>query len=183
MKIYPLLLIGILIACSASSGHVSLKAPKNYVEWDVKQFKKQGPLLLYQGNPFSGLVFQIMQGDTVYKAPYLKGKLHGWELDRTDGFSKRYYENGLKEGLHEVWWSNGNKKFEFQFEKGEHHGYAKEWYPNGQLMKHFNYTKGKEDGHQLWYKKDGSIRSNYKVVKGRRFGLVGGKNCQTVYEE
>jgi antitoxin component YwqK of YwqJK toxin-antitoxin module len=96
---------------------------------------------------------------------------------------RRFYKSNKKVGLHEAWWPNGNKKFEYTFQQGLHHGEMKEWQSDGKPYKFFNYILGEEDGSQKMWDSEGEIRANYVVKNGHRYGLVGLKNCKSVSNE
>jgi antitoxin component YwqK of YwqJK toxin-antitoxin module len=142
-------------------------------------------VLFYKSDLFSGSISSFDQvNQTKNTSTYLKGKKNGEE---TKFFlndliaERRFYTNGLKTGIHQGFWNNGDLKFEFHFnKKGEYHGTVKEWYQNNQIFKAFNYKNGKEVGSQKMWQSNGNIRANYVVKNKERFGLIGLKKCYSV---
>ncbi len=140
---------------------------------------------MYNNEPFVGqLELHHDSGKIKSTVNYDKGKKEGletiWHYNNSIA-SKRFYTNGLKTGIHEGWWDNGNPKFVYHFnDKGEYNGNVKEWYETGLLFRDFNYLNSKEAGSQkLWYE-TGKIKANYEVINGERFGLIGLKKCYQV---
>ena len=142
-------------------------------------------VLMYEDQPFSGSIESYFDSGKIKSKVFLnKGKKEGLETiwyPNDSVFSERYYKNGLKTGIHQAWWVNGNPKFLYHFnEKGEYHGNVKEWYETGTLFRDFNYVNRRETGSQrMWYI-TGKIKANYEVVNGERFGLIGLKKCYQV---
>lgn len=150
-----------------------------------KQLKTVNGVLYYNETPFNGTIKSFDNvNQTKNKADYLNGKKDGEErkLFQNDSVAEiRFYKGGLKIGVHQSWWENGQQKFEYPYNtNGVYHGAFKEWYPNGQLVKAFNYDSGKESGSQKMWLSNGNIRANYTVVKGERFGLIGLKKCYSI---
>lgn len=142
-------------------------------------------VLLFKDKPFDGLLeAHYDSGKVKSQINYSRGKKEGLEtiLHENDSiFSKRFYNKGLKTGIHKSWWENGHPKFVYHFNsQGEYNGNVKEWYASGILFRDFNYVNGKETGIQrLWYE-TGKIKANYEVINGERFGLIGLKKCYQV---
>jgi antitoxin component YwqK of YwqJK toxin-antitoxin module len=141
--------------------------------------------LYYNDIPFNGLLKTFDEvNQTNDKAEYVDGKKEGeekkWFLN--DSLAEiRFYDKGLKIGVHKAWWENRQQKFELPFNyEGVYNGTVKEWYDNGQLVKEFNYDNGNESGTQKMWQSNGNIRANYTVINGERFGLIGLKKCSTV---
>jgi|AP95_1055475.scaffolds.fasta_scaffold188121_1 antitoxin component YwqK of YwqJK toxin-antitoxin module len=145
-------------------------------------------ILFHDNTPFSGTVIDF---DAINKTSnhsfYLDGKKEGEEKKwfSNDSLAEsRHYKKGLKVGVHQSWWENGNKKFVYHFNNnGAYHGSVRDWYENGNPFKYFNYKNGKESGIQKMWQSTGKIRANYSVVNGDRFGLIGLKKCATITTE
>ena len=76
------------------------------------------------------IIFGIIKKEGEEIVKYADGKL----------YEQRFYEKGIKTGIHKGWWNNGNLRFEYHFNnEGEYNGEVKEWYTNGQLMKFFHF--------------------------------------------
>lgn len=164
-----------------------IEIPEIHVFFPDSSLTREGPLMLRNGEPFSGYLFQTyISGQQKSKHPYFQGRKHGtslaWYPDGTPEFERKY-EHGKKTDVHLGWWPDGQKKFEFHFVKGEHHGAAIEWYASGKLYKEFHYEFGQESGSQKMWEEDGQIRANYVVRNGRQYGLTGAKPCVSVMEE
>lgn len=96
---------------------------------------------------------------------------------------RRCYKDGRRNGLHEGWWPDGSKKFEYHYHNDAYNGEVVEWYEDGQMYRRMNYKDGHEDGRQQMWKPDGRIMANYEMKNGRKYGLAGVKNCTTVWDE
>jgi len=142
-------------------------------------------VLHFNDAPFNGRLVEYYDAQNLkLEVFYKKGRKHGQEKKWFANeilAEVRFYTNGYKSGIHEAWWPNNNKKFEYHFnEKGEYHGKLWEWYNTGQCFRAFNYINGQEVGPQKLWQLDGRIKGNYEVVNGERFGLIGLKKCFTV---
>ncbi len=96
---------------------------------------------------------------------------------------RRCYVEGRRNGLHEGWWPNGVKRFEYQYKDDVYEGEVVEWYENGQMYRRMQYKDGHEHGMQQMWKADGRLLANYEMKNGRKYGLAGVKNCTTVWGE
>ena len=173
----------IIICCCFAS--CSKENPSKLVLFqENKQLQKRNGTLFYKDKFFSGTLKSFDEiNQTNNRANYLNGKKHGEERKYflNDSLAEiRFYDNGLKIGIHKSWRIDGRPKFEYSYQDGVYHGMMKEWYSNGQLVKEFNYVKGKESGTQRMWLSNGNIKANYTVVNGERFGLIGLKKCYTV---
>jgi antitoxin component YwqK of YwqJK toxin-antitoxin module len=146
-----------------------------------KDLHRLNGYLYYKDKLFSGKTFDLYeQCDTSILTEYKSGKENGKQiLYYRDGSinEERSYFYGRKEGLHQGWWENGNKRFEYQFENDKYNGEQKEWNEAGLLYNDFNYKDGYEEGLQRSWYPDGKIQANYIVRNGRKYGLTGVMNC------
>ena len=86
------------------------------VVWDNgKGFIFENGFMYHNQELFSGEIVKFYSGDKIKsKTSYVDGKVHGnFESWYEDGFifEQRTFMNGLKVGIHNGWWSNGQKKF------------------------------------------------------------------------
>ena len=142
-------------------------------------------LVLYEQKPFTGRLYTLFPSttDTAELLNYLDGREHGeWKkfYPSTKIKEIRYFKNGQKTGIFNVWWENGKKQLEYYFVANEYEGKCKEWNEQGQLSRLMNYRKGQEEGVQKWWYDGGKIKANYLIKNGRRYGLLGTKNCINV---
>ncbi len=91
--------------------------------------------------------------------------------------SKRRYVKGKKNGVHEGWWPNGNKKFSFSFKDDTSTGEHFEWHQNGQLFTHKQFKNGLEQGVQKAWDKNGDLMYKYIYNDGRKYGIQGSVIC------
>ncbi len=144
--------------------------------------------LFYNENLFSGTLIDYYKDNTIkLEIPYANG--------RKEGIARHFYENGepktvrvyskgVKIGIHNGWWPDGARKFQYHFDtEGNYNGSVLEWYRSGQPFKIFNYKHGKESGKQQMYGPNGIIRANYEVINGERFGLIGLKKCYKIKKD
>jgi antitoxin component YwqK of YwqJK toxin-antitoxin module len=174
---YSLIISFLLTLCSCSNEPTVLLTRDR----TDPAFSLHGDTLYYLQTKYSGyLLDRNANGDSVYFAVYLNGLQHGiqksWYTNKALS-EIRFFDRGVKTGIHKGYWEDGRPRFEYEFQGGEHHGTLKEWYKNGQAYKCFHYDKGYEEGSQKMWWENGGIRANYVVKNGRRYGLIGLKLC------
>ncbi len=177
--LFSFLLLTLLFSCSKET------EIEQIVKYDEENFQLKQGVLFYNNLPLTGkLITNNKKSGLQSEVQYKKGKKEGEEIVKyADGklYEQRFYEKGIKTGIHKGWWNNGNIRFEYHFNNGgEYNGEVKEWYTNGQLMKFFHFINGKEKGSQKMWQSNGKIRANYVAKNGDRFGLIGLKKCYLV---
>ena len=91
--------------------------------------------------------------------------------------SKRKYKKGKKDGLHEGWWPNGQKKYSFIFKNDMSEGEHFQWHQNGTLFTHKKFKNGLEDGEQKAWDTKGDLMYKYIYNEGRKYGIQGSVIC------
>ena len=91
--------------------------------------------------------------------------------------SKRKYKKGKKDGHHQGWWENGNKKYSFQFASDMSVGEHFQWHQNGSLFTHKQFKNGLEDGEQKAWDVNGDLMYKYIYNEGRKYGIQGSVVC------
>lgn len=180
MKILQLLIVFVLITCSDTIMVIDAIENESLITTNKR-------LLYYKNKPFTGELVAYYDGNKTYQklsCYYLNGEKNGvekkWHSNEKIS-SIRTYSKNCKVGIHQGWWRNGNKKFEYVFnDEGAYVGVLLEWFESGNLYRKFNYVNGKEEGSQKMWKPNGDIRANYVVKSGERFGLIGMKKCDPV---
>lgn len=151
-------------------------------------FQLKNGVLFFDEKPYSGTVKDFYEdGNLKTSSEYYlgkrQGKYFGFYSNQNKWF-ERFYQNGIKTGIHKGWFKDGQQMFEYQLNNnGVYDGSIKDWHFNGQLAKHFHFVDGKEDGSQKVWKLNGKIRANFFSVNGDRHGLIGLKNCVSVLSE
>ncbi|MEM9443861.1 MAG: hypothetical protein AAGA18_00780 [Verrucomicrobiota bacterium] len=145
--------------------------------------KRQEGKMYYHDLPFTGTISEnypkgSLKQRTLWQDGMREGIQESWY---TDGSKKelRYYKKNRKHGLHKGWYRDGNQKFLLRFTNGNYHGLCQEWHANGQLYSQRHFEDGKEIGSHKTWTPDGKILANYVIKNGRQFGLVGSKLCNT----
>lgn len=119
-----LFLCCILVSCTSTQETFTLLNVKDTA------LHRQNRLVYYQHERFSGVLYELHETDTLSRASYLNGKLHGCSEEwYTNGQKKvlRYYEEGNKTGKHYGWWENGKMSFEMEYQQDVFSGSIKEW--------------------------------------------------------
>ncbi len=93
---------------------------------------------------------------------------------------RRTYVQGVKDGVHEGWWENGQKKFEYHFVQGNYDGDVKEWHPSGAPSLLMHYRDGVETGLQRAWRENGTLYANYEARDGNQYGVVNSRLCYSV---
>ena len=109
-------------------------------------------------NQFSGTISVMYDNDTFLK-------------------SKRQYKYGKKNGQHEGWWPNGQKKYSFIFKNDMSVGEHFQWHQNGTLFTHKQFKNGLEDGEQKAWDNNGDLMYKYIYNDGRKYGIQGSVVC------
>lgn len=109
-------------------------------------------------NQFSGTISVMYDNDTFLK-------------------SKRQYKNGKKNGQHEGWWPNGQKKYSFIFKNDMSVGEHFQWHQNGTLFTHKQFKNGLENGEQKAWDNNGDLMYKYIYNDGRKYGIQGSVVC------
>ena len=109
-------------------------------------------------NQFSGTISVMYDNDTFLK-------------------SKRQYKDGKKNGQHEGWWPNGQKKYSFIFKNDMSVGEHFQWHKNGTLFTHKQFKNGLEDGEQKAWDINGDLMYKYIYNDGRKYGIQGSVVC------
>ena len=91
--------------------------------------------------------------------------------------SKRQYKDGKKNGQHEGWWPNGQKKYSFIFKNDMSVGEHFQWHQNGTLFTHKQFKNGLEDGEQKAWDINGDLMYKYIYNDGRKYGIQGSVVC------
>jgi len=91
--------------------------------------------------------------------------------------SKRQYKDGKKNGQHEGWWPNGQKKYSFIFKNDMSVGEHFQWHQNGTLFTHKQFKNGLEDGEQRAWDNNGDLMYKYIYNDGRKYGIQGSVVC------
>ena len=91
--------------------------------------------------------------------------------------SKRQYKEGKKNGQHEGWWPNGQKKYSFIFKNDMSVGEHFQWHQNGTLFSHKKFKNGLEDGEQKAWDINGDLMYKYIYNDGRKYGIQGSVVC------
>jgi len=91
--------------------------------------------------------------------------------------SKRQYKKGKKNGQHEGWWPNGQKKYSFIFKNDMSEGEHFQWHQNGTLFTQKKFKNGLEDGEQKAWDTKGDLMYKYIYNEGRKYGIQGSVIC------
>ena len=145
-------------------------------------FEIRNNILYFKNSPYSGLLIDTLSSEYIRRTNYVNGFKNGLEVSfymNLDTASVRYYNKGVKVGVHKGWWPNKNLKYLLHFnDKGDYHGVINEWYFDGKLFKKNNYKNGREHGRQKLWDDKGTLKANYYIDENsERFGLIGIKKC------
>ncbi len=110
--------------------------------------------------------------DGVYLGWYPTGKLH--ELCHYDNGQisrRKFYKDGLAEGMGYSWHRNGQLAGRCTFKAGKLDGVGQSYYDNGALEERATYKAGKREGvSEEWYD-NGQLKSRREYRAGKRDGL------------
>jgi antitoxin component YwqK of YwqJK toxin-antitoxin module len=122
----------------------------------------------------------LINGSTVsqfIRQQQYSGYINTYYNDGTTIKSIRKYSNGKKNGEHQGWWPNGNKKYLYYFKEDQSFGTHKQWHSNGELFTLKNFKTGIEHGEQKSWDKDGELMYKYIYDNGRKYGIQGSVIC------
>lgn len=188
-KLQLICLVGLAIACAScqSDNAKTIQIPDTRVEADLPGFKRTSGVLMYDGKPFSGYRYTKFPNDkTATLIGYWQGKREGEAKGFYVSGQRRYqkfYHQGKRIKTHYGWYSTGKTRFIRQYKNGLMEGVEKMYYRDGRLAVERHFQNGKEQGSQKEWSQKGKLVSNYVVKKGRRYGVLGRKNCVSVYKD
>lgn len=144
----------------------------------VDELSMRGERAYHDGNPFSGIAYARTNGQKTIEI---------------------IYRNGYKDGNHTEWYSNGKKKFDYQYSQGKMlDGEYKIWdeaggvkkievYKNNKLLKSESYKSGKRNGITKEYYSSGELKTEMNYVndvlsgKATSFTEQGKKTSEATY--
>ncbi len=157
--------------------------PDVVVEEADPELHRVGALLMWRGEPFSGVVQRVEAQRVLARTGYWMGAREGtateWHANGVMA-AQRWYRDDRREGVHRGWWPNGKLQFERRYARDLFEGPQRAWYPDGALFESRDYRAGHEEGRQSQWSNDGRLVANYVFRDGRRFGIVGRFDCVTV---
>ena len=89
------------------------------------------------------------------------GEVRTMYFDGGETYTKTQYKNGVRNGFHRAYNSDGKLTSEATYVNDKLEGPFRSWYPNGQLKNLANYKAGKLDGESLYYNDAGKIVYRY----------------------
>jgi len=107
--------------------------------------------------------WEVLHADTEERILSHVKKKGSYKGGKKEGLHKVWFENGQlesegtfkdgnKEGVHKLWYENGQLKIESTYKNGEIDGLFREWHSNGQLSREGTYKDGKKEGvHKDWH--------------------------------
>jgi len=96
--------------------------------------------------------------------------------------TEKHFLNGYEKGIQKGFHMNGAFSYEYQASKGNVIGCKSEYYDNGVQSHEYCFEKGIRVSTKIWTR-DRKIIANNVFKKGRHYGLLGSKNCLTVYDQ
>jgi antitoxin component YwqK of YwqJK toxin-antitoxin module len=166
------------------SGMNEAVVERRSVRSDDPAFSIKKNIAWYDNKKFSGIVYSLHENnDTAFSLSYSNGienGLHKKWFSNGVVSEERWYKAGIKQGPQKAWWDNGKPQYVFYAVNDMYEGQYREWTREGILLRDFHYVNGQEEGAQKFFNEDGTIRSNYVIHSGRRYGLLGTKNCVNV---
>ncbi len=81
------------------------------------------------------------------------------------------YQNGKQRGVATAWHQNGQKRIVEHFDQGMRHGLSTAWYPDGTKQGEGRFEHGKEEGPWSWWHANGKKAVNGEFQAGQRFGV------------
>ncbi|WP_036095223.1 toxin-antitoxin system YwqK family antitoxin [Leptospira weilii] len=141
--------------------------------------------IYYQGKLFTGFIkTEIPALEEIETVQFKNGLEDGETISRNKSgrlLERRYFKEGLKEGIHRSWFPNGNNRLYAEFRSGRYVNDRWEWHDNNRP---FIYEKFDENGKLLVSKKwnrNGQIYMNTVIANdGSSLGLPGSKVCEPI---
>ncbi len=99
------------------------------------------------------------------------GILESYNLNTKLLYDKANYKNSMKNGLYEMWYSNGNLAVRYNYKNGKLHGLSESNSFDGNPDQRYNYKNGKLDGvYEIW-NENGILRGKFMYKNGKLNGL------------
>lgn len=152
------------------------------VSADDPRLQQQGPWLLWQERPFTGVVLTRQPDGRpgIRRTPYVDGRIDGrvsvWSGDG-QALSNQQYQAGQRHGPGRTWYADGRLASLSEWRHDVYDGEVKEWWPNGQLARQRHFVAGREEGLQQSWDNQGQLTASYVMRGGRRYGNAGSLAC------
>jgi antitoxin component YwqK of YwqJK toxin-antitoxin module len=91
--------------------------------------------------------------------------------------TNKFNDKNQKHGRWVELWSNGNLRYDLNYENGQYHGNSKWFYENGQVRYDDNYENGQQHGNCKGFYENGQVRYDDNFQNGEQHG-----NCKEFYE-
>ena len=122
----------------------------------------------YVNGVLNGFSKNFREDGSMYSYNYVNGELNGVHRSlNKDGalIDESYYKDG-KQTSTRLWWDNGIKRSETNYENGKVNGKSISWYESGKLKSVSNYQEGKKIGWQREYTETGEVLYEVNLVNG-----------------
>ena len=159
----------------------------NCVRINDSIFNLRHGLMYEQKIPFSGCLAEYFENGLMQESVFfLNGQRHGWSMRwHRNGILEfeKFFLFGLKQKFHKKWYDNGSIKFIHRFKDDLFEGEQLDYFKNGNIASKRNYLNGFEEGQQMAWNFNGKLLQNYHVKNKKRYGIIGRKDCISVFEE
>lgn len=173
----PTLIFAFLVSCSGGN------APTEEIRTEPQE-EKQGPDcvlmqeityangLAYRGEAlFSGKVCSYHSNGEIHTlTSYNEGVKDGiWEIFFSDGKREKsgFTRQGEGDGLYREWYANGELKYEYHYDLGKKVDVWKSWYKDGTRYTERHFENDELNGKVLVWDESGKLAKEYDYVNGR----------------
>lgn len=195
MKIPQLLFLLSLLILSCNT-KISKGVEVNSEEKPISELEVLKKELVLNGNEgnwyynekcFNGYAVRYHENGTLFqRVGFYNGKKEGvaniWFSNGVLKVESHYNKNMLV-GSYKSWWDNGVLASETNYVEGKKQGVERYWFSNGKISKKRNLLNDKEEGLQQAWLENGKLYVNYEAKNGRIFGMRRANSCYKLEDE
>ena len=165
-----------LLSCSQTSNSTSeipVEKPTTLPQEEcihMNEVKYSKGMAYQNDSPLTGKVCSYhSNGNTHTLSTYENGIKQGlWEVFYADGKREKsgFTRNGSDDGLYREWYPNGNLKYEYHYDLGKKIDIWKSWYEDGTRYTERHFMDDKLNGKVLVWDERGKLAKEYDYVDG-----------------
>lgn len=182
----PIICLFILfVSCSVISEKKVLP-PELYITADDTMLHNNNGTWIWKKEKLNGYIIEKARGVLQGKVPIINGKENGiayaWYTNGKKKFEYNFL-NGNREGTQKGWYPNDSLSFVYFFHNDKYEGEQLTYYENGRIWHSLHYENGYELGRQKSWSDSGKVINNFTVKNGKLYGVIGRFDCMSVYKK
>jgi len=160
--------------------------PVCFIERTDSALKNINGIWFYRNQNATGYILEKKKVAVISKVPVIDGRENGVAYGWFESGEIRYersYKNGNRDGLHKIWYKNGQLANNMFYIDDKLEGEQKSYFESGNRWQILNYKHGYEDGKQKTWDDSGKVINNFTVKNGKLYGVIGRYDCMSVMQK